>query len=175
APPASVRVQQRLPGAPPEPRDAVHRALARRPPCRDRGASRPSLLSRHAVPPRVQVASEPPTPAVRRVHRGRARVRARARPRGDDGTPSAGVVRINVTLCFSVNQALLAAAIGAYIVSPFAGRLDDINEDGMRVVADIVSAYRQQSIKTKVLAASIRTPMHVTQAALAGADISTLP
>ena len=71
--------------------------------------------------------------------------------------------RINVTLCFSVNQALLAAAIGAYIVSPFAGRLDDINEDGMRVVADIVAAYRQQEIKTKVLAASIRNPMHVTQ------------
>lgn len=83
--------------------------------------------------------------------------------------------RINVTLCFSVNQALLAAAIGAYIISPFAGRLDDINEDGMRVVADIVSAYRQQEIKTKVLAASIRNPMHVTQAALAGADIATMP
>jgi transaldolase len=74
-----------------------------------------------------------------------------------------------------VNQALLAAAIGAYIVSPFAGRLDDINEDGMRVVADIVAAYRQQEIKTKVLAASIRNPMHVTQAALAGADIATMP
>lgn len=84
-------------------------------------------------------------------------------------------VRINVTLCFSANQALLAAAIGAYIISPFAGRLDDINEDGMRVVADIVSAYRQQEIKTKVLAASIRNPMHVTQAALAGADIATMP
>ena len=84
-------------------------------------------------------------------------------------------IRINVTLCFSVNQALLAAAIGAYIVSPFAGRLDDINEDGMKVVADIVSAYRQQEIKTRVLAASIRSPMHVTQAALAGADIATMP
>ena len=84
-------------------------------------------------------------------------------------------IRINVTLCFSVNQALLAAAVGAYIVSPFAGRLDDINEDGMRVVADIVSAYRQQEIKTRVLAASIRNPMHVTQAALAGADIGTMP
>ena len=83
--------------------------------------------------------------------------------------------RINVTLCFSVNQALLAAAVGAYIISPFAGRLDDINEDGMRLVADIVSAYRQQEIKTKVLAASIRNPMHVTQAALAGADIGTMP
>lgn len=83
--------------------------------------------------------------------------------------------RINVTLCFSVNQALLAAAIGAYIISPFAGRLDDINEDGMRVVADIVSAYRQQEIKTKVLAASMRHPMHITQAAFAGADIATMP
>ena len=83
--------------------------------------------------------------------------------------------RINVTLCFSVNQALLAAAVGAFIVSPFAGRLDDINEDGMRVVADIVSAYRQQNIKTKVLAASMRHPMHITQAALAGADIATMP
>ena len=83
--------------------------------------------------------------------------------------------RINVTLCFSVNQALLAAAVGAFIISPFAGRLDDINEDGMRVVADIVSAYRQQEIKTKVLAASMRHPMHITQAALAGADIATMP
>jgi transaldolase len=83
--------------------------------------------------------------------------------------------RINVTLCFSVNQALLAAAVGAYIISPFAGRLDDINEDGMRLVADIVSAYRQQDIKTKVLAASMRHPMHITQAALAGADIATMP
>ena len=84
-------------------------------------------------------------------------------------------IRVNVTLCFSVNQALLAAAIGAHIVSPFAGRLDDINEDGMKLVADIVSAYRQQDIKTKVLAASIRSPVHVTQAALAGADIATMP
>jgi transaldolase len=83
--------------------------------------------------------------------------------------------RINVTLCFSVNQALLAAAVGAHIVSPFAGRLDDINEDGMRLVADIVSAFRQQDIKTKVLAASMRHPMHITQAALAGADIATMP
>src|SRR5438309_7385082 len=83
--------------------------------------------------------------------------------------------RINVTLCFSVNQALLAAAIGAYIISPFVGRVDDINEDGMQVVRDIVSAYRQQDIATKVLAASLRGPLHVTQAALAGADIGTMP
>ena len=84
-------------------------------------------------------------------------------------------IRINVTLCFSVNQALLAAAIGAYIISPFVGRIDDINEDGMQVVRDIVSAYRQQDITTKVLAASLRGPLHVTGAALAGADIGTMP
>jgi transaldolase len=83
--------------------------------------------------------------------------------------------RINVTLCFSVNQALLAAAIGAYIISPFVGRVDDINEDGMIIVRDIVAAYRQQDIKTKVLAASLRGPLHVSQAALAGADIGTMP
>lgn len=84
-------------------------------------------------------------------------------------------IKINVTLCFTVNQALLAAAIGAYFISPFVGRLDDIGEDGMQVVRDIVAAYRQQEIKTKVLAASLRHPVHVTQAALAGADIGTMP
>ena len=84
-------------------------------------------------------------------------------------------IRINVTLCFSVNQALLAAAIGAYIISPFVGRLDDINEDGIALVREIVSAYRQQDVKTKVLAASLRSPVHVSQSAQAGADISTLP
>lgn len=84
-------------------------------------------------------------------------------------------IRVNVTLCFTVNQALLAAAIGAYFVSPFVGRLDDIGEDGMQVVRDIVAAYRQQGIKTQVLAASLRHPVHVTQAALAGADVATMP
>lgn len=84
-------------------------------------------------------------------------------------------IRINVTLSFTVNQALLAAAIGAYFVSPFVGRFDDIGEDGMAVVRDIVLAYRQQDIPTQVLAASLRHPMHVTEAALAGADIGTMP
>ena len=84
-------------------------------------------------------------------------------------------IRINVTLCFTVNQALLAAEIGAYIVSPFVGRLDDIGEDGIALIQDIVAAYRQQEIKTKVLSASLRHPMHVTQSALAGADIATMP
>ena len=83
--------------------------------------------------------------------------------------------RVNVTLCFTVNQALLAAAIGAYIISPFVGRLDDISEDGMQVVRDVVAAYRQQDVKTHVLAASLRGPLHVTAAALAGADIGTMP
>lgn len=84
-------------------------------------------------------------------------------------------IRINVTLCFTVNQALLASAIGAYIVSPFVGRLDDIGEDGIALVRDIALAYRQQNIKTNVLSASLRHPMHVTQSALAGADIGTMP
>jgi transaldolase len=84
-------------------------------------------------------------------------------------------VRINVTLCFSVNQALLAAAIGAYIVSPFIGRLDDINEPGIQLIRDVVAAYRQQDIKTKVLSASLRNPIHVQDSAIAGADIGTMP
>lgn len=84
-------------------------------------------------------------------------------------------IRINVTLCFTVNQALLAAAVGAYIVSPFVGRLDDINQDGIHLVHEVVAAYRQQEIKTKVLSASLRNPIHVQDSALAGADISTMP
>lgn len=84
-------------------------------------------------------------------------------------------VRINVTLCFTVNQALLAASVGAYIVSPFVGRLDDINQDGIRLIRDIVDAYRQQGVTTKVLSASLRNPIHVQDSALAGADIATMP
>jgi len=84
-------------------------------------------------------------------------------------------IKVNVTLCFSLNQALLAARAGATFVSPFMGRLDDINEDGVAVVADIVEAYRVHGLPTKVLAASIRTPVHVHKVALAGADICTMP
>jgi transaldolase len=84
-------------------------------------------------------------------------------------------IRINVTLCFSVNQALLAAAIGAYIVSPFIGRLDDINQPGIQLIRDVVEAYRQQGIKTKVLSASLRNTIHVQDSAIAGADIGTMP
>lgn len=84
-------------------------------------------------------------------------------------------IKVNVTLCFSANQALLAARAGAYFISPFVGRLDDINQDGSALVAEIVEMYHMQSLDTKVLAASVRTPVHVTQAALAGADVATMP
>ncbi len=84
-------------------------------------------------------------------------------------------VKVNVTLCFSVNQAILAARAGATFVSPFVGRLDDINEDGMELVGQIVDAFNNYDFGTQVLAASIRHPMHVTQAALLGADVATLP
>ncbi len=87
----------------------------------------------------------------------------------DDG------IRINVTLTFSANQALLAAKIGAFFVSPFVGRLDDIGHDGMQVVRDTVQIYRNYGYTTQVLAASLRHPLHVTAAALAGADIATIP
>ncbi|MBX5465082.1 MAG: fructose-6-phosphate aldolase [Clostridia bacterium] len=84
-------------------------------------------------------------------------------------------IRVNVTLVFSANQALLAAKAGASYVSPFVGRLDDIGHDGMEVVRQIREIFRLHQIPTKVLAASIRHPLHVTEAALAGADIATVP
>jgi transaldolase len=84
-------------------------------------------------------------------------------------------IRTNVTLCFSANQALFAALAGAYIISPFVGRLDDISEDGMQVVRDTVEIYRKHNLPTLVLAASIRHPVHIIDAAKAGADIATVP
>ena len=84
-------------------------------------------------------------------------------------------IRTNVTLCFSANQALFAALAGAYIISPFVGRLDDISEDGMAVVRDTVEIYRKHNLPTLVLAASIRHPLHIIDAAKAGADIATVP
>ncbi len=84
-------------------------------------------------------------------------------------------IRINVTLVFSPNQALLAAKAGAYFVSPFVGRLDDISEDGMQVVREAVQIYRTYGFRSKVLAASLRHPRHVVEAAKAGADIATIP
>jgi transaldolase len=84
-------------------------------------------------------------------------------------------IRVNVTLCFSAAQALLAAKAGAYIVSPFVGRLDDIGQTGMDLVRSIVTIYRNSNYKTKILAASLRSPTHVIDAALAGAHIGTMP
>lgn len=84
-------------------------------------------------------------------------------------------IRTNVTLCFSVPQALFAALAGAYIISPFVGRLDDIGEDGMALVRDIADIYHQHGLQTLTLAASIRSPLHLIQAAKAGADIATVP
>ncbi|MDE2164731.1 MAG: fructose-6-phosphate aldolase [Alphaproteobacteria bacterium] len=83
---------------------------------------------------------------------------------------------VNVTLCFSAAQAILAAKAGATFVSPFVGRLDDIGESGMALIRDIVEIYRQyQGFKTEVLVASIRHPMHVVEAAKLGAQIGTMP
>jgi transaldolase len=84
-------------------------------------------------------------------------------------------IRINMTLIFSANQALLAARAGAWCVSPFLGRVDDISWEGMDLVREIAELFAVQNLSTKVLAASIRHPRHVTDAALAGADIATMP
>jgi transaldolase len=84
-------------------------------------------------------------------------------------------IRFNVTLCFSASQALLAAKAGAYIVSPFVGRLDDISQEGMELIHVITEMYANYGFPTQVLAASLRSPLHVVQAAQAGADIGTLP
>jgi len=88
---------------------------------------------------------------------------------------SAMGIKTNCTLVFSANQALLAALAGASFVSPFIGRLDDIGNDGMQVVADIAEIFRNYGFKTKIIAASIRHPLHVLQAALLKADIATVP
>ena len=84
-------------------------------------------------------------------------------------------IRVNVTLCFSAGQALLAAKAGAYFVSPFAGRLDDIGGNGIDLIRDIVLIYKNYGFNTQVLAASLRHPAHVIEAAKAGAHIGTLP
>lgn len=82
---------------------------------------------------------------------------------------------VNVTLCFSANQALLAAKAGATFISPFIGRLDDINLDGMELISDIRQIYDNYLFDTEILAASIRTANHVKESALAGADVATMP
>jgi transaldolase len=102
-------------------------------------------------------------------------------PLTPDGLKTCRVLRaegtmVNVTLCFSAAQAILAAKAGATFVSPFVGRLDDIGESGMSLIRDIVEIYRQyQAFKTEVLVASIRHPMHVVEAAKLGAHVGTMP
>jgi len=84
-------------------------------------------------------------------------------------------IKTNCTLIFSANQGLLAAKAGASLLSPFVGRLDDINEDGMTVVHELVTIVEMHALETEVLAASIRHPRHMTEAALAGAHVATVP
>lgn len=84
-------------------------------------------------------------------------------------------IKTNVTLVFSANQALLAAKAGATYVSPFVGRLDDIGQNGMELIADIVEIYKNYGFKTEVIVASVRHPIHVHESALIGADIATVP
>lgn len=84
-------------------------------------------------------------------------------------------IRVNSTLVFSATQAMIVAKAGAYYVSPFLGRLDDISQDGMQLIRDIVQIYRNYNFGTQVLAASLRHPLHVLEAAKLGADIGTMP
>lgn len=84
-------------------------------------------------------------------------------------------IKVNVTLCFSPNQALLAAKAGATYISPFIGRIDDTSGEGIELIEQIITVYRNYDFETQVLAASIRHPVHVLQCALLGADVATLP
>jgi transaldolase len=84
-------------------------------------------------------------------------------------------IRTNVTLCFSASQALLAAKAGAYFISPFIGRLDDVSHSGMDLIRQVVTIYRNYKFDTQVLVASVRHPLHVVEAAMIGADICTIP
>ncbi|MBN1913360.1 MAG: fructose-6-phosphate aldolase [Candidatus Omnitrophica bacterium] len=84
-------------------------------------------------------------------------------------------IKTNVTLCFSPSQALLAAKVGADYISPFIGRLDDISQKGMELIGQIKKIYSNYNIKTQIIVASVRNPLHVVDAALLGADIATLP
>jgi transaldolase len=88
---------------------------------------------------------------------------------------SAEGIRVNVTLCFSPTQAILAAKAGAWCVSPFIGRLDDVSSDGMALIRQIVTIYKNYDYKTLVLVASVRHPQHVVESALAGGHICTMP
>jgi transaldolase len=90
-------------------------------------------------------------------------------------TLSSEGIKVNVTLCFSPSQALLAAKVGATYISPFVGRLDDVASHGMELIRDIVEIYENYNFKTEVLVASTRSPMHIVEAARMGADICTCP
>jgi transaldolase len=91
------------------------------------------------------------------------------------GTLSREGLKVNVTLCFSATQALLAAKAGAAYISPFIGRLDDVSTNGMDLIRDVVEIYRNYPFNTEVLVASVRHPMHIVEAAKIGADICTCP
>ena len=111
----------------------------------------------------------------REEHRGQGAADAAPGSRSAARLSDAGTM-VNVTLCFSAGQALLAAKAGATFISPFVGRLDDVGEDGMALIADIVQIYRNYPhLKTEVLVASIRGPRHVIEAAKMGAHVGTLP
>jgi transaldolase len=88
---------------------------------------------------------------------------------------SAENIDTNVTLVFSTAQALLAAKAGATYVSPFVGRLDDVSQSGMDLISDIMTIYRNYGYRSEVIVASVRSPMHVMEAAMIGADIATIP
>ena len=88
---------------------------------------------------------------------------------------SAQQIMVNVTLCFTAGQALLAAKAGARFISPFVGRLDDLGQDGMNLISDIVELYANYDFVTEVLVASVRSTQHITDAALIGADVVTIP
>jgi transaldolase len=90
-------------------------------------------------------------------------------------TFSAEGIKTNVTLCFSANQALLAAKAGATYISPFVGRLDDLSDDGMLLIEKILTIYKNYGFKTEVLVASVRNPVHIVRAALLGAHVCTVP
>lgn len=101
-------------------------------------------------------------------------------PTTEDGLRALGAlasegIRVNMTLVFSANQALLVAKLGAYFVSPFVGRLDDIGQNGTEVVREIKQIYDNYNYETQILFASVRSPLHVKQAALLGCDIATCP
>lgn len=101
-------------------------------------------------------------------------------PLTDDGIKATKIlsddgINVNVTLCFSASQALIAAKAGAAYISPFVGRLDDISESGMQLIRDIVKIYDNYHFKTKILVASVRHPEHMVESAKAGAHVATMP